>query len=168
MQVRLVIYPGPQSNPAPGAARGRNDLTLLEHTEIPIEGVDVVHVITEVCEDDPGYAFSDVTLQRYVGGRLAEPTALTGSVCESPIALSMHEHWCYPERLINCVRGDSKALHILDIDYGLDIDEPIPSPDESQRSGPGPTPRVRSLIARAESRLVRTSRPSSARIAGQR
>jgi hypothetical protein len=45
-----------------------------------------------------------------VGGRLAEPTALTGSVCESPVALSMHEHWCDLERLINCVRGDSKAF----------------------------------------------------------
>lgn len=127
-------------------------------------------MITEVCDDDPGYAFSDGTLQRYVGGRLAEPTALTGSVCESPVALSMHEHWCDLERLINCVRGDSKGLHILDIDFGLDIDdtdEPIPSP-ESQRSDPRSTPRVRSLIARAESRLVRRSRPSSARIAGQR
>jgi hypothetical protein len=64
MQVRLVIYPGPQSNPAHGAAHGSNDLTLLERTDVPIEGVGVVHVITEVCDDDPGYAFSDVTLER--------------------------------------------------------------------------------------------------------
>ena len=162
MKDRLSIYLGTQNDPGRRAAYGCDDLTLLKHSEIPIEGVGVVHVITEVCDDDPGYAFSDVTLQRYVGGRLAEPTALTGSVCESTAALSMHEHWCDLERLINCVRGDREALHILDIDYDLDIDdtdEPVPSPDESPCSHSGRTPRILSLIARAESRLVRTSRP---------
>ena len=83
MEDRLSIYPGVQSVPALRAAYGCDDFTLLQHFEIPIEGVGVVHVITEVCDDDPGYAFSDVTLQRHVGGRLAEPTALTVSVCDS-------------------------------------------------------------------------------------
>lgn len=158
MQVRLVIYPTLDRDLARLTDDSNADQTLRQHTQVPIEGVGVVHVLTEVPNNDPGHGFSDVTLARYNDRRLAEHIPITGSVCESAMAPFMHEHWCDLQRLVRCVQGDSKALYILDIDWELDddIDQPHELPDECQGSDPGLTPRISALIARAESRFVRT------------
>src|SRR4051812_11673145 len=133
MQVKLAIYPTLDRDLARIAASSNIDPLVRQHTEVPIEGVGVVHVLTEVPNDDPCYGFSDVTLARYRDGRLAEHIPVTGSVCESVMAQCMHEHWCDLRRLIRCVQGDSKALYILDIDWELDdIDHPRKSHEESQ------------------------------------
>ena len=126
------------------------------HTEVPIEGVGVAHVLTEVPDDDPGYGFSDVTLARFRDGALEAHIPITGSVGESALAWRMHEHWCDLERLIRCVQGDRDALSLLDIDYELDddIDGSSPSVDGPQGTDPGLTPRVLALIARAKGRCV--------------
>lgn len=126
-----------------------------DDTEVPIEGIGVVHVLTEVTDDDPGYGFSDVTLARFRDGALEEHVPVTGSVCESAMVRCMHERWCDLERLIRCIQGDRDALSLLDIDYELDdIDEPPQPFDRAQGADPGLTPRVLALIARAESRCV--------------
>ena len=158
MQVGLVIYPTLDRDLARMAAFSNDDQTLRQHIEVPIEGVGVVHVLTEVRDDDPGYGFSDVTLARYANGKLAAHIPITGSVCESAVARFMHEHWCDLKRLIRCVQGDTEALYVLDIDWEIDedIDQQLQSPDESQCSDSGRTPRVLALIARADSRCVQT------------
>lgn len=158
MQVRRMIYPHSSRDIARIAGSSYEEEARRRHTEVPIEGVGVVHVLTEVPDDDPGYGFSDVTLARFRNGALEEHIPITGSVGESAMARCMHEHWCDPERLIRCVQGDRDALSLLDIDYELgdDIDETPQSLDRSQGADPGLTPRVLALIARAESRSVQT------------
>ena len=118
----------------------------------------MVHVLTEVTDDDPGYGFSDVTLARYNGGVFDEHIPITGSTCESVVARCMHEHWCDLQRLIRCVQGDTDTLSLLDIDWELGpstqlLDEPAPS------DAGGRTSRVLALIQRAESRCVRVPEP---------
>ncbi|MGV0646322.1 hypothetical protein ABQE44_23290 [Mycolicibacterium sp. XJ2546] len=124
------------------------------HTQIPVEGVGVVHVITEV-DTDSGYAFSDVTLARYRDGELTEHIPLVGSVCESLVARCMHEHWCDVERAIRCVHRDMETLCVLDIDWEMDDDESVPDhsvEDIDSRE----TPRVLALYEQALGRSVRT------------
>lgn len=158
MQVRLAIYPTLDRDLARIAASSNYDPAFRQHTAVPIEGVGVVHVFTEVPHDDPGHGFSDVTLARYTDGALVEHIPVTGSVCESAMVRCMHEHWCDLQRLIRCVQGDTQALYVLDIDWELgdDTDYPDESPDKSHNSDPGLTPRISALIARAESRFVQT------------
>lgn len=154
MQVSLVIYPTLDRDVARLIAPSYHNPAHRQHTAVPIEGVGVVHVITEVTDDDPGYGFTDVTLARYRNGALDEHTPITGSTCESAVARCMHEHWCDLERMIRCVQGDTAALCLLDIDYELDQLPQLPDAPES--SDAGSTPRVMALIARAQSRSVRT------------
>ena len=114
-------------------------------------------MVTELPDTDPGYGYPDVTLARYVNGDLLDHIPVTGSVCEGASAGFMHEHWCDLGRLIRCVRGDTKTLFILDIDWEIDDDEEL-SPvheGESEFPDPGLTPRVVALIDRAESNRVR-------------
>ncbi|MBY0287306.1 MAG: hypothetical protein K2X52_09165 [Mycobacteriaceae bacterium] len=132
--------------------------TLRWHAEYPIEGVGVVHVVTEVIVDDLEYAFSDVTLVRYRHGRPVEHVPVTGSVCEKMVARCMHEHWRDLQRLARCVRGDVKSLFVLDIDYEIDGDDQDDDSDVSENPcavDPGWSPRVAAIIARAEGRPVR-------------
>jgi hypothetical protein len=133
--------------------------TLRLHDSIPIEGVGVVHVVTQATEDDLEYAYSDVTLIRYEHGQPAEHVPVAGSVCEKMVARCMHEHWCDLERLTRCVRGDVQALFIGDIDFELEDDE-----DEEVEVNATPNPyevhpdwsfRVKAIYARAERRPVR-------------
>jgi len=151
-----MIYPLLSRDIARMTGSSYEEEARRRHTEVPIEGVGVVHVLTEVPDDDPGYGFSDVTLARFRNGALAEHIPVTGSVCEGAMARRMHEHWCDLERLIRCVQGDRDALSLLDIDYELDddIDESSQSVDDPHGAAPGRTPRVLALIARAESRCV--------------
>ncbi|WP_131811690.1 hypothetical protein [Mycolicibacterium peregrinum] len=106
-----------------------------ERAEIPIEGVGVVQVVTEVSTADLRYGFTDVVLARYQDGELTSPVPLAGSVCESTVAGCMHENWCDVERLIRCIRGDTKTLYVLDIDW--EIDECHPDPGLTHTSHPG-------------------------------
>lgn len=132
--------------------------TFRWHAERPIEGVGVVHVVTEATIDDLGYAFSDVTLVRYRHGQPVEHVPVTGSVCEKVVARSMHEHWCDVQRLTRCVRGDGKTLCVGDIDYEIDDDDEDVDPDKSVNpytAHPGWTPRVEAIFARAGGRPVR-------------
>ena len=108
-----MIYPTLDRDLARMAAFSNDDQMLREYTEVPIEGVGVVHVLTEVCDDDPGYGFSDVTLARYRDGKLAAHIPITGSVCESAMTRCMHEHWCDLERLNQIRSGRHRGtLHI--------------------------------------------------------
>jgi hypothetical protein len=110
-----------------------------------MEGVGVVQAITESTEDDPGYAYSDVTLVRYER--------------ETTVARCMHEHWCDVERLTRCIRGDAKTLFVGDIDYELEDDDydegqadPPQDPYEVDHACPV---RIKEIYARAEGRPVR-------------
>jgi hypothetical protein len=152
--VELTLYPPWRRNSDPIGESDPGTPPLLFHTKVPIEGIGVVHVITEVSAEDPFYAFSDVTLQRYSRERLMDAIAVTGSVCETPFALSMHGHWCELERLVKCAHGDYDALRGLDIDLEIDADE-CDDDDASQIYEPGLAPRADALTARAESRFVR-------------
>lgn len=152
MQVRRVIYPILDRDIARIAGSSYEGEAQRRRTEVPIEGVGVVRVLTEVPDDDPGYGFSDVTLARFRDGAVEAHIPLTGSVGESSLARCMHEHWCDLERLIRCVQGDRDALSLLDIDY--ELDESSQPFDDTQGADPGLTPRVLALIARAESRCV--------------
>lgn len=132
------------------ATSSHPDGPLREHTTVPIEGVGVMHVHTEVSDDNPRFGFTDVTLARYRDGELEAPVPVASSVCESHIAPCMHEHWCDLERLIRCVHGDSDTLFVLDIDWEIDdedIDEPNLSPDGSAAPDPGLTPRILEIAA---------------------
>lgn len=158
MQVHRVIYPVLDRDLARIDSFSYTDQAFREHAEIPIEGVGVVHVITEVSDADPRYGFSDVTLARYRDGELAAPTPLAGSVCESSVARCMHEHWCDPKRLIRCVRGDSKTRYVLDIDWEIDDDD-IDGPDPSSGEDcpdPGLTPRILAIAELTKTRPVGT------------
>ena len=108
------IAPGTRCDSAFNVPSENGDLKMKQHTKVPIEGVSVVHVITKP-SDNPEYAETDV--MRYNGGTPLQCTDLTGSITERDAALEMHTDWCDLERLIKCVRGDRKALHLLDIDY---------------------------------------------------
>ncbi|OBB28954.1 hypothetical protein [Mycolicibacterium elephantis] len=152
MQAATSIYPTLNRDLA--RISNTDDPLQRIHTQIPIEGVGVVHVITEVDPDDPGYAFSDVTLARYRDGELVEHIPLVGSVCESLVARCMHEHWCDVERAIRCVHRDMEVLCLLDMDWELDDDESPPDP-LVEGSDPGETPRVLALYERALGRSVR-------------
>lgn len=154
MLVELVIYPTLDRDIDRLAAPSYHNRAGRQHAEVPIEGVGVVHVITEVTDDDPGYGFTDVTLERYRNGVLHDHIPVTGSTCESAVAEYMHQHWCDPVRLIKCIRGDTDALYLLDIDF--ELDQLLPqSPDAAQSADTDTTPRVLALIARAKSRYVR-------------
>ena len=154
MQVRRVIYPLLDRDLARIATPEYDGGPLREHTIVPIEGVGVMHVLTEVSDDNPRFGFTDVTLARYTDGELDAPIPVAGSVCESPVTPCMHEHWCDLERLIRCVQGDTKTLCVLDIDWEIDddddIEEPMQSPDASPFSDPGLTPRILKIAALAE------------------
>lgn len=157
MQVHRVIYPVLDRDLARIDSFSYTNQAFREHAEYPIEGVGVVHVITEVSNADPRYGFSDVTLAHYRDGALTAPIPLAGSVCESTVARCMHEHWCDLERLIRCVRGDSKTRFVLDIDWEIDLDDL----DDSDRSDedcpdPGLTPRILEIAERAKNRAVGT------------
>lgn len=129
-----------------------------ERTEIPIEGVGVVHVVTEISDTDPVYAFTDVTLARYRGGELTPPIPLAGSVCESTAARCMHEHWCDLQRLIRCIRADTKTLCVLDIDWEIEDDdiEDADEPSAESCADPGLTPRILEIAERARTRPLGT------------
>lgn len=132
---------------------------------IPIEGVGVVQVVTEVSTADLRYGFTDVVLARYRDGALTEPVPLAGSVCESTVARCMHEHWCDLERLIRCVRGDTKTLYVLDIDW--EIDDEIADSDQSSdecHPGPGLTPRILEIAELAKTRPVDSIPPGQRRL----
>ncbi|MGV0872054.1 hypothetical protein [Mycolicibacterium sp. XJ879] len=152
MQAATSIYPTLDRDLARSSNAG--DSLLRLHTRVPIEGVGVVHVITEVDPDDPGYAFSDVTLARYRDGELAEYVPLVGSVCESVVAQCMHEHWCDVDRAIRCVDRDMETLCLLDMDWELDDESGL---DQSVEDvDPAETPRLHALYTRALGRPVRT------------
>lgn len=104
--------------------------------------------------------FTDVTLARYRDGDLAAPVPLAGSVCESTVARCMHEHWCDLERLIRCVRGDTKTLYILDIDWEIDD---VDDPDDSAEPDPGLTPRILEIAELAKTTPVESVPPGSGR-----
>ncbi|OFB38063.1 hypothetical protein BA059_16045 [Mycolicibacterium sp. (ex Dasyatis americana)] len=156
MQVIRAVYPLLDRDIATIATHQSPCGPVLERTEIPIEGVGVTGVITEVPDDDPRYAFTDVLLARYRDGQLTAPVPIAGSVCESPVARCMHEHWCDLERLIRCVQGDTNTLCVLDIDWeiGDEDDESDQSSDEASGVDPGLTPRILEIYQRAEERPV--------------
>ncbi|OMB88525.1 hypothetical protein [Mycolicibacterium conceptionense] len=158
MVVHRAIYPVLDRDFARIAASSYQSDGFRDHTEIPIEGVGVVHVVTEVPDADPVYAFTDVTLARYQGGELTPPIALAGSVCESTVARCMHEHWCDLQRLIRCIRADTKTLCVLDIDWEIEDDDIEDADEPSDESGPDPglTPRILEIAERARTRLLGT------------
>lgn len=160
MLAQRVIYPVLDRDLIRIAHLSYPDHEFREHAEIPIEGVGVVHVATEVSDAVPRFGFTDVTLVRYRNGALTTPTPLAGSVCESTVARCMHEHWCDLERLIRCVRGDTKTLYVLDIDWEIDddTDDSDQSFDESCPD-PGLTPRILKIAELARTRPVESGPP---------
>lgn len=156
MQVHRVIYPVLHRDLARVAAFSNQSRRFRERTEVPIEGVGVVHVVTEVPDTDPGYGFTDVTLARYRDGELTPPIPLAGSVCESTVVQCMHEHWCDLQRLIRCVRADAKTLCVLDIDWEIEDDdiEDAEQPSDESCPDPGLTPRILAIAERAWTRHV--------------
>ncbi|NOP98027.1 hypothetical protein [Mycolicibacterium fortuitum] len=160
MQVHRVIYPVQDRDLARIASLSYPDDAFREHAEFPIEGVGVVHVVTEVSPADPRYGFTDVPLARYRVGELTAPVPLAGSVCESTVARCMHEHWCYVERLIRCVRGDTKTLYVLDIDWEIDD---VDDSDDSAEPDPGLTPRILEIAEIAKTTPVEGVRPGQSR-----
>ena len=161
MQDKRAVYPTLDRDVTRLTSHCSNvgDTVTWRHAEFPIEGAGVVHVVTELPDSDPQYGYTDVTLACYANGNLVDHIPLSGSVCEGAMTGFMHEHWCDLGRLMRCVRGSTKALFILDIDYELDDDEEgdelsQSNEDESGYPGPGPTPRIAALIDRAESKRV--------------
>lgn len=119
------MYPSWHRSSDPvGPAEADAFLSPGRRDQIPIEGVGILHVFTEVPNDDPCFAYTDVFVQAFRGGQLKRPGRLVGSVCERPFALSMHTHWSDVERLCRCVRGDGDALCLQDIDWEIGIDPP--------------------------------------------
>lgn len=160
MQVHRVIYPVLDRDLARIALLSYPDDAFREHAEFPIDGVGVAYVVTEVSPADPRYGFTDVTLARYRGGELTAPVPLAGSVCESTVARCMHEHWCDVERLIRCVRGDTKTLYVLDIDWEIDD---VDDPDDSDGPDPGLTPRILEIAEIAKTTPVESVPPGQSR-----
>ncbi|MDH6199093.1 hypothetical protein M2272_005760 [Mycobacterium frederiksbergense] len=155
MKVQRTIYPLLDRDVARMTPFSYVSQAFREHTDVPIEGVGVVHVVTEVTDGNPRFGFTDVTLARYRDGELIPPVPVAGSVCESPVAHCMHEHWCDLERLIRCIQGDTKTLFILDIDWEIDDDEePMQSSGESPTPDPGLTPRILEIAELAENTPV--------------
>ncbi|MED5812882.1 hypothetical protein VST63_10970 [Mycolicibacterium sp. 050232] len=156
MQLHRAIYPVLDRDLARVSAFSYQSSGFRELTEIPIEGVGVVHVVTEVPDTDPGYGFTDVTLARYRDGELTPPIPLAGSVCESTVVQCMHEHWCDLQRLIRCIRADTKTLYVLDIDWEIDDDdiEDADQPSDGSCPDPGLTPRILEIAERARTRHV--------------
>lgn len=152
MEVNRVIYPVLNRDIARISSYSYDDHAFREHAEFPIEGVGVVHVITQVSDADPGYAFTDVTVAHCRDGELTDPIPLAGSVCETTVVRCMHEHWCDLERLIRCVRGHIKTRLILDIDWEIDDVDDSDEPDEDP--DPGLTPRILKIADLAENRPV--------------
>ncbi|BBX88392.1 hypothetical protein H5U98_25530 [Mycolicibacterium boenickei] len=151
MQVHRAIYPVLDRDLARISSFSYPSGGFRERTEIPIEGVGIVRVVTEVPDADPGYGFTDVTLARYRDGELTPPIPLAGSVSESTVARCMHEHWCDLQRLIRCIRADTKTLCILDIDWEIDDDDVEDADEPSTESCPDPglTPRILEIAERA-------------------
>ncbi|NOR03444.1 hypothetical protein HGK72_25685 [Mycolicibacterium fortuitum] len=160
MQVHRVIYPVLDRDLDRIASLSYPDQTYREEAELPIEGVGVVNVVTEVSPADPRYGFTDVTLARYRGGELTAPVPLAGSVCESTVARCMHEHWCDVERLMRCVRGDTKTLYVLDIDWEIDD---VDDSDCSDEPDPGLTPRILEIAEIAKTTPVEGVPPGPGR-----
>ncbi|OMC38967.1 hypothetical protein A5740_02680 [Mycobacterium sp. GA-1841] len=160
MQVTRAVYPLLARDLVRLAMFSYAGGPLREHTEIPIEGVGVAHVLTEVSEDDPRFGYTDVLLARYQNGELTAPVPLAGSVCENSVAPCMHEHWCDVPRLVRCIHGDSDTRFVLDIDWEIDedddhdVDEVPQSSDEGSDVDPGLTPRILEIYRRAEERPV--------------
>ncbi len=153
MQVHRVIYPVLDRDLLRIDPSSYQNHEFREHTAVPIEGVGIVHVTTEVPDADPRYGFTDVTLARYRDGELMAPVPLAGSVCESTVVECMHEHWCDLERLIRCVRWDTKTLYVLDIDWEIDDDDADEPADESCPD-PGMTPRILEIAELAKTNPV--------------
>lgn len=142
------MYPSWQRSSDPvGPAEADDFLSPGRHDQIPIEGVGLVHVTTEVPDDDPGFAYTDVFVQTYRNGQLQSPVRLLSSVCERPFTLSMHSHWSEVERLCRCVRGDGDALCLQDIDWEIEA-EPL-QPEGTAPSEDADAPDVHSLLSRA-------------------
>ncbi|TPW93353.1 hypothetical protein [Mycolicibacterium fortuitum] len=160
MQVQRVIYPVLDRDLARIALLSYPDDAFREHAEFPIEGVGVAYVVTEVSPADPRYGLTDVTLARHRGGELTAPVPLAGSVCESTVARCMHEHWCDVERLIRCVRGDTKTLYVLDIDWEIDD---VDDPDDSDGPDPGLMPRILEIAEIAKTTPVESVPPGQSR-----
>jgi len=158
VEVPRSIYPTLDRDLARGDIISNYFETLRWHAKYPIEGFGVVHVVTEATIDDPGYAYSDVTLVRYLDGEPGEHVPVAGSVCEKMVARCMHEHWCDVERLTRCVLGDVKALFVGDIDYEVDDDDDqeddFDAPEDPYAVDPEWSPRIKSIYARAERRPV--------------
>lgn len=161
MQETRAIYPTLNRDLIQISSPSYPDCAFRERAEIPIEGVGVVQVVTEVSAADLRYGFTDVVLARYRDGELTEPVPLAGSVCESTVARCMHEHWCDLERLIRCVRGDTKTLYVLDIDW--EIDDSDQSSDECHPD-PGLTPRILEIAELAKTRPVDSIPPGQGRL----
>jgi hypothetical protein len=160
MQDKRAIYPTLNRDLARlRSAHSNATVAAWRHTQFPIEGAGVVHVVTELPDSDPDYGYADITLARYANGDLVDHIPLTGSVGEGALAGFMHEHWCNLGRLIGCVQGNTKALFILDIDWEIeddDDDEELSrsQKDNSEHPDPGLTSRIVALIDRAESNHV--------------
>lgn len=61
---RTLMYPCWQRSSDPvGVAEANEFFSPGRRDEIAIERLGVVHVMTEVCDDDPGYAYTDVFIQ---------------------------------------------------------------------------------------------------------
>lgn len=147
MQVRILGYPSWQRSSDPvGPAEADDFRSPGRCDEFPIEGLGIVHVTTEVPDDDPNYAYTDVFVQRYRDGQLTNPVRLIGSVCERPYTLSMHTHWSDVERLCRCVRGDRATLWLRDVDW--ETDDESPQSEGNADAEDGYTPRVRALLSR--------------------
>lgn len=150
MTTALLIYPpferaaDPVGPMDPSQFSGRYDT-------VGIEGVGVVHVMTEIPADHPEHAVTRVVVQQHRDGEFLDPVPVTGSVSDSWFALSMHTHWCDTERLIRCLRGEREPLTLSDIDWGTDDadDAGDSSDDVDWRHHPGLTPDVQALIAQA-------------------
>lgn len=155
MQEHRAIYPTLDRDLIQISSISYPDYAFRERAEIPIEGVGVVQVVTEVSTADLRDGFTDVVLARYQDGELTSPVPLAGSVCESTVAGCMHEHWCDVERLIRCVRGDTKTLYVLDIDWEID-DDIADSDHSSDECHPDPrlTPRILEIAELAKTRPV--------------
>lgn len=87
------------------------------HTKVPIEGVGVVHVLTEPNDCRYDYWTTDVVLWRYAGTSVKERVYLTGSGCSALSADEMHTYWSDLETLVLCTQGVRYALHLIDEDY---------------------------------------------------
>lgn len=89
-----------------------NDLEAKLHTKVPVEGVGVVHVITDL-----EVAETDVILWRYNGSTPVECVHLSSCGGSPDSAQEMHIYWCDLETIGLLVRGQLYVTYLIDDDY---------------------------------------------------